>query len=80
MNEKKKDITPITEYAVYYVDLMPMLEERGMSKNMLCAKTGLMFNALQRYATGKIKRIDLDVISRICTVLECDIADIVKKA
>ena len=41
--------------------------------------TNIAYNALQRYYKYEIKRIDLDVISRICAALECDITDILKK-
>lgn len=76
---KKKDIVEITEYDVYYVDLMPIMKERNMSKNSLCRLTGIAYNALQRYCKSEIKRVDLDVISRLCKALDCEISDIIKK-
>ena len=76
---KKKDIIEITEYDVYYVDLMPIMKERNMSKNSLCRLTGIAYNALQRYCKSEIKRVDLDVISRLCKALDCEISDIIKR-
>lgn len=75
---KKKEIKEIVEYPVYYVDILPLMREKDISKNTLCRMTGLAFHGLQRYCKSEIKRVDLDVISRICAALECDIADIIK--
>ena len=75
----KKDIKQIKNYKVYSVDIEPIMKEKGISKNSLCRMTGIAYNALQRYCKSEIKRVDLDVISRICEALECDIEDIIKK-
>ncbi|MCB6608452.1 helix-turn-helix transcriptional regulator [[Clostridium] symbiosum] len=76
---KKKDITELEDYPLYYVDIMSMMEKNNISKNSLCRMTGIAYNALQRYCKSEIKRVDLDVISRICCALNCDISDIIKK-
>lgn len=75
----KKDINEIENYKVYYVDVEPIMKAKGISKNSLCRMTGIAYNALQRYCKSEIKRVDLDVISRICEALECNIEDIIKK-
>ncbi len=74
----KKDIAEIKNYKVYYVDVESMMKKRGISKNSLCRMTGIAYNALQRYCKSEIKRVDLDVISRICEALNCEIGDIIK--
>lgn len=76
---KKKDIVEITDYEVYYVDIMTVMQEKNISKNSLCRATGIAYNALQRYCKSEIKRVDLDVISRICKALDCEISDVIKK-
>jgi len=68
----------IENYSTFYIDLSTVMKEKNMSKNKLCNLTGLKFNALQRYYKNELKRVDLDILSRICTALECDIEDIIK--
>ena len=75
----KKDINEIKNYKVYYVDIEPIMKKKDISKNSLCRMTGIAYNALQRYCKSEIKRVDLDVISRICEALDCEISDIIKK-
>ena len=76
---KKKEIVEISNYPIYYIDILPIMKEKGISKNSLCRSTGLAYNALQRYCKSEIKRVDLDVLSRICVALNCEICDIFKK-
>lgn len=76
---EKKNIIRIEEYPVYYVDITSYMKKKDISKNSLCKMTGIAYNALQRYCKSEIKRIDLDVISRICKALDCEISDIIVK-
>ena len=75
----KKEINIINDYPIYYVDIMPLLKKKGYSKTYLSKITGISYNALQKYCRSEIIRVDLDVVSRLCTALDCDISDIFKK-
>lgn len=76
---RKKEYNEVSDYPVYYIDLATIMNRKGISKNLLCRMTGLAYSALQRYYKSELKRIDLDVISRICAALDCEISDILKK-
>lgn len=76
---KKKEYTPLLEYEIYYVDIKTIMEEKGISQNILSKITDLSINTIRSYYHSNIKRIDLDVVSRIAKALECDINDILKK-
>ena len=69
---------PISNYGKFIIDLAPIMTKKKMSKNRLCELTGLKFNALQRYYKNTLKRVDLDILARICFALECNISDIIK--
>lgn len=55
-----------------------VLEEKNLSKNWLQEKADLQRSQLNSYANNKVKRIDLDVLTRICVALDVDIQDIMK--
>ena len=76
---KKKEYTPLSEYEIYYVDIKTIMEEKGISQNVISKITDLSINTIRSYYHSNIKRIDLDVVSRIAKALECDINDILKK-
>ncbi len=76
---KKKEYTVVNNYPVYYLTLAPIMIKKNISKNQLCRMTGMAYSAIQRYYKSDLKRIDLDVISRICCALDCEIEDILKR-
>jgi len=76
---KKKCYKEITEYEVYYVDLKQIMKSKDISQNLLSKITRLSINTVSAYYHSEIKRVDLDVISRICKALNCEIKDIFKK-
>lgn len=72
----KKDYKEITTYKVYYVDIKSIMQAKDISQNILAKMTKLSINTIRSYYHSNIKRIDLDVLSRICNALECNIEDI----
>ena len=50
---------------------------KGILQNILSKITGLSINTVRSYYHSNIKRIDLDVISRICKALDCEIKDVI---
>ena len=75
---KKKEYTEISTYKVYSVDIKTIMTNKGISQNILAKMTRLSINTVRTYYHNSIKRIDLDVLSRICTALECEVNDIQK--
>jgi len=76
---RRKEIREIENYELYRVDIETIRKEKNISKNSLCKMTNITFNVLQRYCRAEIQRVDLDVISRICKALDCEISDVIKK-
>jgi len=76
---KKKEVIEIREYPIYYADIYTRMKEIGMSKTYLCKVTGLTFKVINKYCNSEAQRVDLDVISRICAALDCNIENVIKK-
>ncbi|MBP3445400.1 MAG: helix-turn-helix transcriptional regulator [Bacilli bacterium] len=76
---KKKEYTPLLEYDIFYVDIKSIMEERGISQNILSKITDISINTIRSYYHSNVKRVDLDVISRIVMALNCEINDVLKK-
>ena len=75
----KKRYRPWLEYDIFYVDIKPIMDAKGISQNILSKITDLSINTIRSYYHSNIKRVDLDVISRIVMALDCEINDILKK-
>ena len=55
-----------------------VLSEKSLSKNWLEKNAKLQRRQLNSYANNRVKRIDLDVLARICIELDVEVGDIMK--
>ena len=60
------------------IKLTQLLEDRKMSKNMLSHRAEMQRYQINHYCNNKITRLDVDVLARICTTLECSISDLLE--
>ena len=58
------------------INLAQIIEEKGISKNKLSQRAEMQRTQLNNYCNNRISRLDIDVLARLCTVLECDISDL----
>ncbi len=58
-------------YGEVIFHLNEMIERSGLSKNKVAFRAEIQRTQLNNYCKGKIQRIDLDVLARLCNVLEC---------
>lgn len=55
-----------------------VLNEKNISKNWLEENANLQRSQLNSYANNKVKRIDLNVLARICIALNVEVGDLIK--
>ncbi len=55
-----------------------LIVEKGISKSKLAHRAEMQRTQLNNYCNGKVTRIDTVVLSRLCTVLECNVEDIIE--
>ena len=61
-----------------YIALEDVLNEKGISKNMLCEACKLQRTQLNNYCKNKVSRVNLNILAKICKFLECTPNDISK--
>lgn len=66
------------KYGAVRIKLDEQLRKRNMSKNMLSHKAEMQRTQINRYCNNKVSRLDIDVLARICTVLNCKIGDLLE--
>lgn len=54
------------------------LKEKGLSKNKFAQRAEMQRTQLNRYIKNDVALISVDVLARMCSVLECDVSDILK--
>lgn len=55
-----------------------MLEKRGITRYELAKRTEIKFQTIDRYYKNRVVRYDSYILDRICTVLECNVSDILE--
>jgi putative transcriptional regulator len=66
------------EYGTIRIKLKELLEAKGLSKNKLSHRAEMQRSQINHFCNNEITRLDTDVLARICTVLECEISDLLE--
>lgn len=66
------------EHGEVVITLEEYRKKRNISKNKIVVNAHVQRTQLQNYLYNKVSRVDLDVLARICSYLDCDISDILK--
>ena len=65
-------------YGVIKIKLSELIKKNGMSKNMLSHRTEMQRTQINRYCSNDITRLDVDVLARLGTVLDCEIGELLE--
>ena len=66
------------EYGTIRIKLDELIRKAGISKNKLSNKAEMQRSQINNYCNNEITRLDIDVLARICTVLHCEIGDLLE--
>ena len=66
------------EYGTIRIKLDELIVKAGISKNKLSHKAEMQRTQNNNYCNNQITRLDIDVLARICTVLNCTISDLLE--
>lgn len=64
-------------FVTIYIRLKKIREARGFSQEKLARAVGVALNTIQRWEYEQIKNVPLDVLDRLCEVLECGVEDLI---
>jgi putative transcriptional regulator len=66
------------EYGEIKIHLSELIEKREVSLNQLSFRTEMQRSQLRSYRDNKIQRLDIDILKRLCYVLDCDLTDLIE--
>ena len=55
-----------------------LIEDRKLSKNKFAQRAELQRTQLNKYINNEVVLLNIDVLARMCTVLDCDISDLLE--
>lgn len=68
----------MARYGKIRIKLDELLKKSGMSKNKPSQRAEMQRTQLNHYCNNTITRLDTDVLARLCTVLDCEIGDLLE--
>ena len=66
------------DYGRIDVVLDDYLKEHKISRSSLTRNTELQYSQILRYCRNDVQKLDLTILAKLCTVLDCNIEDILK--
>ena len=66
------------QYGKIKIHLAQLLQEKGLSKNKFSQRAEMQRTQLNHYCNNTVTRLDINVLGRICTVLDCSIGDLLE--
>lgn len=60
------------------IHLDELLKNKNISMNQLSFRAEMQRTQLRNYRDNKIQRLDIDILKRLCYVLECDLHDLIE--
>jgi putative transcriptional regulator len=68
----------IKDYGCISFHFDKVMDAKGITRNKLAMLTGIRFEVADRLYKGIIERMDIDVLARVCFVLDCQVGDVIK--
>ncbi len=68
----------MNEFGKIRINLEELIKKAGISKNRLSQKAQMQRTQLNKFCKNEITRLDTDVLARLCTVLECDVGELLE--
>ena len=65
-------------YGKIVIKLDKLIKQSGLSKNKFCQRAELQRTQLNNYCNNDVTRLDTDVLARMCSVLGCEIGDLLE--
>lgn len=66
------------DFGRVYLNLDEMIAKKGISKTQLSYRAEVTHTQINRFCKGEATRIDFNTLAKLCSILDCDISDLIK--
>lgn len=66
------------QFGTIRIKLDELIKEKGISKSKLSQRAEMQRTQINRYCNNDVARMDTAVLARLCTVLDCNIEDLLE--
>ncbi|MBD5495162.1 MAG: helix-turn-helix transcriptional regulator [Lachnospiraceae bacterium] len=64
------------DYGHLEIRLAELIKKKGLNRNRVATKAAMNWKQVDKYCDNDISRLDAFVLCKLCTVLECNIHDL----
>ncbi len=75
---ENKSVISINDYGRIKLHLNEIIKEKGMNRNSLAKAVNTRFEVIDKWCKNRVEKLDMDILARICFVLECKVSDIIE--
>lgn len=68
----------MNNHGTIQINLNKLMKDSGLSINKLSQRAEMERTQVRRYCNNDITRLDIDVLARLCSVLNCQIGDLLE--
>jgi putative transcriptional regulator len=76
--DNSRSVITINDYGKITVHIKEIMDSKGITRNYLAKASNTRFEVINKWYNGQVEKMDLDILARICYVLDCSPADIIK--
>ena len=76
MNSSLNTIYVKKEYGRVNMRLKEIMDAKGIKRHTLARAIDTRFEVIDKWYNNKVENLDLDILARLCFVLECSIEDL----
>lgn len=73
---KDNSVLTIKSYGTVTLRLKDVMDARNISRNALARSIDTRFEVIDKWYNGRVEKLDLDILARICFILGCKTEDI----
>ena len=73
-----KSVIAMNDYGAIKTNLKEVLDNKNISRYELSKAVNTRFEVITKWYNNEVEKMDLDVLARICYVLDCEPSDIIK--
>ncbi len=74
---KENSVIALKDYGKVEFHVKEIMDSKGITRGRLTKLANIRYEVATKWYDGKVERIDIDVLARICFALDCELHDLI---
>lgn len=66
------------EYGCVRLRLRELMDQQKINRNQMARRIGVRFEVVDKWYQGEVEKLDMDILARLCFVLDCPAGDLLE--